>query len=150
MVRYEILMLTVPEITQDEAHKIEGHIERVIKEQKGALVSYERWGKYRLAYPVKNNDYGIYFLVRFEVEQTQASALLDALKSLFAVKVNDMVLRHMVARLDAKKSLAYQRPQALDEVPTREGMMTSGEEASEGPRHPMGEDEEETEGITEA
>ena len=59
-------MLTVPEITADETKSIEQQFDRVVADKKGTMVSFERWGKYRLAYPVKKNDYGVYFLARFE------------------------------------------------------------------------------------
>ena len=79
MMRYELLMLSVPEITLDEAKTLETHLERVIREAKGTIISFDRWGKYRLAYPVKKNDYGVYFLTRFELED--AGALLEELRA---------------------------------------------------------------------
>lgn len=118
MLRYEILMLAVPEITGDEAQSLESKIEKVVEADKGTMLSFERWGKYRLAYPVAKNDYGVYFLARFEVEQI--GSLLDELKILFAVKLNELVMRHMVTRLDMNDSLAYHRPQSLEDTPSRD------------------------------
>jgi small subunit ribosomal protein S6 len=120
MMRYEVLMLTIPEITQDESKMIESQIEQAINNAKASLLSFERWGKYRLAYPVNNNDYGIYFLVRFELPDAQA--LLKELQTLYTVKLNDLVMRTMCARLDNHAPLAYQRPPSLEEAPAqREG-----------------------------
>ena len=51
MQKYEILMLAVPEITQDEITGIQRHIDDAAKKSKGALISFERWGKYKLCYP---------------------------------------------------------------------------------------------------
>ena len=65
MARYEILMLTIPEVTEDEIKGIDPQILGILRVAKGSLVSFERWGKYRLCYPVKKNEYGVYFLVRF-------------------------------------------------------------------------------------
>lgn len=118
MIRYEALLLTVPTVTQDEAKNIESQIDRVVKENKGSMISFEKWGKYRLAYPVKKNDYGVYFLARFETEESKA--LVNELKTLMAVRLNDLVMRDMVTALDPKESLEYQRPQSLEETPTRE------------------------------
>lgn len=119
MSRYEVLMLTVPEITQDESRQLEDKLEKLVESFKGVVVSFERWGKFRLAYPVNKNDYGVYFLFRFEVGEN-AIALLDELKMMFAVKLNNLVMRHMTTRLDADASLAYQRPPALEETPGRD------------------------------
>lgn len=119
MLRYEILMLTVPEITQDETKQLEDRLEKTIERFKGAVLSFERWGKYRLAYPVKKNDYGVYILIRFEINESP-TALLEELKTIFAVKLNEIVMRHMVTKLDPAESLAYNRPHSLEDAPPRE------------------------------
>lgn len=119
MLRYEILMLTVPEITQDETKQLENRLEKMIEEHKGVVLSFERWGKMLLAYPVKKNEYGVYFLMRFEIEKN-ATPLLNELATIFAVKLNDIVMRHFITKLDAAASLVYQRPQSLEEAPARD------------------------------
>lgn len=119
MLRYELLMLSIPEITQDEAKTIESQIDRTVREAKGSTISFDRWGKYRLAYPVKKNDYGVYFLTRFEIEEN-SGPLLQELESVFAVKLNDIVVRHMICKLDPTASLEYQKPQSLEEAPARD------------------------------
>lgn len=119
MLRYEILMLSVPEITQDETKLLENRLEKVIEQYKGVVISFERWGKYRLAYPVKKNDYGVYFLLRFEIDQNPTT-LLNELKTIFAVKLNDIVMRYLVSKLEATASLVYQRPQSLEDAPARD------------------------------
>ncbi|HEV2601168.1 MAG TPA: 30S ribosomal protein S6 [Candidatus Babeliales bacterium] len=121
MMRYELLMLSVPEITQDEARSVESYVDRAIKKVKGSLLSFDRWGKYRLAYPVNKNDYGIYFLARFETEI--APELLEDLKSIFAVNLNEIVMRHMICKLDPKASLEYHKPQSLEEAPARDSFL---------------------------
>jgi len=118
MLRYELLLLTVPEITEDEARSLETQLDKLIKEAGGTTISFERWGKYRLAYPVRKNDYGIYFLMRFEVDSPQP--ILDNIRSIMAVKLNGLVMRHMVTALSPKQSLAYQRPPSLEETPSRD------------------------------
>lgn len=119
MVRYEALILAVPEITQDEIKQLESHIANLVSKVQGNVISFERWGKYRLAYPVKRNDYGVYFLTRFEMDKSQASLLKD-LQVLFAVKLNDIIMRTMIDVLDPKASLQYQRPHSLEEAPPKE------------------------------
>lgn len=118
MNRYEVLMLTSPAITQDEAGNIEKGIEGIIKKAKGEVISFERWGKCRLAYPVKKNDYGIYFLTRFELEDNKAA--FKELKTAFAVKFNEIVMRHALVKLAPKQPLEYKRPQTVEDMPTRD------------------------------
>ncbi len=117
MQRYEALLLTIPEITKDETTKVESDLDTLTKKNKGAMISFERWGKYRLAYPVRKNDYGVYFLMRFEVDKDHNTALLDDMRSVFKLKLSDIVMREMVTRLDPDGSLAYQRPESLEETP---------------------------------
>lgn len=120
MVRYETLFLTIPELTQDEYQALESAFDKAVKDAKGILLSCERWGKYKLAYPVERKDYGIYGLVRFEVDEAARKDLLDALRSLLSIKFNDKVMRFMTAKLDINASLAYHRPESLEETPGRE------------------------------
>lgn len=120
MVRYEVLMLTVPEITADETTALESQFEALVKEHRGTVLSFERWGKYRLAYPVQKNEYGVYFLARFEAGVQDYRALVEAIRVFLMVKNEDLVMRHMVARLDENAPLAYQRPESLEEAPARE------------------------------
>ena len=115
--RYEALILTIPEITNDESGEIEKQLDKKIQQFKGKLLSYDRWGKYQLAYPVKNNEYGVYFLSRFDVPQEKKDEVLKELKSLFDLKFNEIVMRHLVSHLDTEAPLDYKRPQSLEETP---------------------------------
>lgn len=119
MSRYETLLLAAPEITSDEVVAIEEQLGKLVNEHKGALISFERWGKIPLAYAVNNHDYGVYFLVRFEVGSDAAFALLAAIKALLSVKHNDMIMRHLTSRLDPRAPLTYQRPETLEDIPGR-------------------------------
>ncbi|HXW86558.1 MAG TPA: 30S ribosomal protein S6 [Candidatus Bathyarchaeia archaeon] len=116
--RYELLMLAVPEITQDEAKELERQVDTVIRAHKGATLSFERWGKFRLAYPVKKNDYGVYFLTRFETANSDAS--VQETRTLFTIKLHHIIMRSMFTVLDSTQSLEYQRPKSLEELPSRD------------------------------
>jgi small subunit ribosomal protein S6 len=122
MIRYEILLLAIPEITEDEASAVEKHLDKVLTAFGATMLSFEKWGKYQLAYPVNKKDYGIYFLLRFELSDLKQpiAALFDELKILFSIKINTLIMRHMVARLKSGQSLAYQRPPSLEEAPPKE------------------------------
>jgi small subunit ribosomal protein S6 len=116
--RYEALILAVPEITADEAKSIEQQFDRLVSDRKGSMLSFERWGKYRLAYPVKKNDYGVYFLARFET--SESDSVVDEIRVLLAVKLHELIMRSMLTKCDANGSLEYQRPPSLEEAPARE------------------------------
>lgn len=120
MRRYEALMLAVPEITQDETKLLESSLEGAIKNAQGSVVSFERWGKFRLAYPVNKNDYGIYFLARYEVPAE--AKVNEELKSLFTIKLHEFIIRNTVTRLDINAPLDYQRLKSLEESPASRDM----------------------------
>ncbi len=120
MSRYETLILSAPDVTNDEFGQIEKAISKTIQEAKGSLVSFERWGKFRLAYPVRKNDYGIYCLIRFEIDEAQKAELLKVLNTLFTIKFGDAIMRTITTILGPKKSLAYHRPDSLEDTPVRD------------------------------
>lgn len=118
MVRYEILLLAAPHITQEEEKNIEKGLDALVRQAKGSIISVDRWGKCRLAYPILKNEFGIYTLVRFELEKVDQALLAD-IKQLLAVKYNELVMRHAVVRLAAGQKLDYKRPLSVEEAPTR-------------------------------
>ena len=117
MNRYEILILTIPELTKDEEMSIEKTLEKLLMANKGSIISFERWGKYQLAYPVKSHDYGVYFLARFEAQCD--NELLKEITTLFHIKFNEFVMRHVITALKKGQSLEYRKPQSLEDVPKK-------------------------------
>ena len=117
MLRYEMLFLTVPEITGDEIESIKSYFQKSVRAAQGDMLSFERWGKYRLAYPVNKNDYGVYFLTRFEVAKEQRDDLLKDIRGSYIFKFNTLIVKNMICRLDEKASLEYKRPESLEDTP---------------------------------
>ena len=99
---------------------MKNQLESAITDAKGVLLSYDRWGKYRLAYPVRKYEYGVYFLIRFEAPKENLPELLKYLRNYFDVIQIDLVMRHMIVKLDENKSLEYKRPESLEDTPSRD------------------------------
>ncbi len=119
MPRYETLFLTIPEITQEESKTIEKQLDALIVNSKGSMLSYERWGKYNLAYPVRKYDYGVYYLMRFEIKDEDKGKMIEAVRDFFNIKFTDLVMRHLTVALSPTASLDYKRPESLEETPSR-------------------------------
>ncbi|HBR70586.1 TPA: 30S ribosomal protein S6 [Candidatus Dependentiae bacterium] len=115
--RYEALILTIPEVTNDEAGEIEKLLDKKVQSLKGKLLSYDRWGKYQLAYPIKKNSYGVYYLARFDFPEAKKDDAIKEIKNLFDLKFNEVVMRYLLSHLGSNTSLEYKRPQSLDETP---------------------------------
>lgn len=135
MQRYETLILAVPEITNDESNEIEKAFDKKIRELGGSIVSYDRWGKFQIAYPIRRNDYGVYYLARFEVPQDKNLQVLNDLNELIAIRFHDVVMRHMNTQLPADAPLNYKRPLSLEETPREtDSFMRGGGRPGYGPR----------------
>ncbi len=117
MVCYETLILAAPEITQDETSKLEKQFAEHVKKAQGTLTSYDRWGKYRLAYPIRHNDYGVYFLTRYEIDPANVAEFINELRKLFIYKFENIVMRQMTTRLEGD-DLSYTKPDSLEEIPS--------------------------------
>lgn len=120
LMRYEVLFVTVPGITSEEASTVETQFNDLMTSNNGKSLSFEKWGKYRLAYEIKKNEYGVYFLSRFELPAHNVGEALEKLRQFFAVKYSETVVRHMVACLAPNASLEYKRPESMEEMPRRE------------------------------
>jgi small subunit ribosomal protein S6 len=114
MLRYETLMLTNSHITKDELDMLEGFFDKLAASVDGKMYVFDNWGKQRLAYTVKKNDYGTYVLVRFEVPESATTAFFKELESFFKIKCNEIVLRHVNVKLDPKKSAEYRKPESVN------------------------------------
>ncbi len=119
MNRYEILILAVPHMTEDEAGSIERAIEKIVKNVPGStLLSFDKWGKVKLAYEIGKDESGLYFLVRFELADPKA--LFDQVHMLLTTKYSDSVIRHLTKKMDPREPLVYERPEVTEDSSTRD------------------------------
>ena len=115
MVNYETLMLARTEITDDELRALERSFDKLVTDQKGKVSVFDKWGKYKLSYPVQKNVYGIYILARYQVDEK--SDLKDFFKEidlLFRIKYNELIMRHVTIRMDGEMSLTYKHPEPIN------------------------------------
>lgn len=113
MINYETLMLTRTEMTDDEFSALERQMDKIVSGKKGRITVFDKWGKYKLAYPVKKNVYGVYVLARYEVPEEELSSLFSEIDSLFRIKYNELVMRHVTVRLEDGVSMAYKYPEPI-------------------------------------
>ena len=114
MLRYETLILSRPEITEDELSLIEKQVDTIIAAAKGSVSSFDKWGKYRLSYPVNKHDYGIYTLVRFELPETAPAAALKEIETFLKLKCNEFVMRFVHKKLAKNAPTQYAKPEPVD------------------------------------
>lgn len=94
MNKYEVMVIVKPaeeEVTNATIEKVEALIARV----GGTVEKVDRWGKRRLAYPVKKFTDGFFTLVNFEAAPAEIKEIDRVLK------INDEVLRHLIVKHEA-------------------------------------------------
>ena len=86
----------------------------------GTKVSTDRWGKRRFAYELKHRWEGIYVLLAFSTDSTEALSELDRV-----LYLADEVLRHKVMRIP-EKAAARERPTRPAEAVAEPAEATTG------------------------
>lgn len=92
---YELLYIVNPNFEDEKVNGIIEEIGNEINKGKVSIINHHIWGKKRLAFPVKNNKYGIYLLLQFGAENFDF--LVEFERSLI---LNKSVIRHQLVRLD--------------------------------------------------
>lgn len=95
MKEYELTVLIHPDLEVDIDAPIE-KIKKLIKANGGEIVSEDNWGKKKLAYRIKSQDFAIY--IYFDVK-LPAEALLKISNTL---NITDEVLRYLLVTVDEK------------------------------------------------
>jgi small subunit ribosomal protein S6 len=114
MLRYETLLLARTDITDNDLSMIEKQFDKHTSEAKGRLISFDKWGKLRLAYSIKKSTHGVYVLVRYELPPLAVSTVITELDSFFKIKCSDIVLRYVTAKVDPSAPAIYPRPDAIE------------------------------------
>jgi small subunit ribosomal protein S6 len=65
MRRYDLIFIVQPELSEEETKAVSDRYLQIITAQKGIIIKTEDWGKRRLAYDIKKQSRGTYFLVDF-------------------------------------------------------------------------------------
>lgn len=93
MNKYEVMYIVKP-LEEEATNAVIAKFETLINNNGGNVEKIDRWGKKRLAYPIKDMMDGFYVLVNFTAEP----------KTIFeldrVMKITDDVLKHMVVRQD--------------------------------------------------
>ena len=92
MKAYELLYIIKPELDEEATTGIVEKFTTLIANNKGEVVSVDKWGKRRLAYEIDDRREGFYTLVNFNGLAATAQELERVMK------ITDEVLRYLVTR----------------------------------------------------
>ena len=91
---YEMVLVISPEGTEEKFEATLDGVTRFITGKGGAIAEAERWGKRKLAYPIRHFVEGNYVLVKFQMEPSIGKELEANLR------ITEDILRHLLIRLD--------------------------------------------------
>lgn len=94
MRNYELVMVISPDLSEDEVSSSVERVQRFVSERGGEVLKVDRWGRRRLAYPIRRFTEGHYVIAQLRLD---ASAVRELDRNL---EVAESVLRHLVIRTD--------------------------------------------------
>lgn len=96
MAEYEIAVLFDQGLEID-LEKASGKVEKIFADNGGKVTNTDNWGKRKLAYPIKGQDFAIYVFYTVEMDGTGVSKINDTLN------ITDEVVRFLITKPDLKK-----------------------------------------------
>ena len=109
MKEYELIVLVHPDLEVD----IEAPLKKVrdlIASNGGSIVSEDNWGKKKLAYRLKNENFAVY--VYFDVKLPAEAPL----KISNTLNISDDVLRYLLVAADIKGRIALEEAKASEAI----------------------------------
>ena len=92
---YELLLVISPEVAEEEFEAAVDTVSRFITGKGGVISDTERWGKRKLAYPIRHFVEGSYILTRFKLKPEFGKELEANLR------ISEEVLRHLLIKLSS-------------------------------------------------
>ena len=120
---YEMLYIVNPNFERKKIDDAMKEIEDRLKKTKSKIINHVIWGKKKLAYPIQNHKYGTYIMAHYNGGDKNG---LDEFNSW--LKLSDLVIRHMIVRLDSEPDIIEKTENNLDLASEKEGSEIKKEE----------------------
>ena len=121
---YELVILLHPDLEID-LDKPQKKIEQLIKQQKGKIVSSDVWGKRKLSYPIKKEDFAVYVYYDLELEPSAVEKVEAALN------ITDEVLRYLLTHPVPKVEEDDDSEESTDKKPAKKSEKGSSDKLDE-------------------
>jgi small subunit ribosomal protein S6 len=92
--KYELVYIASPDATDDQVTDLHTQVEAIVQRLGGKIDKTENWGRRRLAYEIGRHKEGTYVL---EMIDGSGELMKEIDRRL---KVTDLVIRHLVVRVD--------------------------------------------------
>ena len=94
MNKYEMMFIVKATIEEAKVAEVAENLKSVITSMEGEITDSKDLGQKKLAYPIKKELTGFYFVVNFNADN-ETVAELDR-----KARIDEAVIRHMIIRLD--------------------------------------------------
>lgn len=92
MREYELVVVIDPELEEEQFTAALDKIRQSVSNRGGEVVDVDRWGRKKLAYPIKNRLEGNYVVNHIRLDPSQTAELESSLR------LSEEVLRHLLIR----------------------------------------------------
>ena len=97
--KYELVYVVSPEANDEQVTELHTQVESIVQRMSGTLEKTENWGRRKLAYEIGRHKEGTYVL---EVILGGGELMKEIDRRL---KVTDLVIRHLVVRVDEEQGV---------------------------------------------
>jgi small subunit ribosomal protein S6 len=91
---YEVALVLVPNLSEQEAGNLERKVGDWIEESGGTVLGSNHWGRRRLAYQIGSNREGYYLFIDAEMESRDIGELTRRMN------IDNQIIRYLVVRED--------------------------------------------------
>lgn len=132
MRQYETAFLISPKLAEEETAKIISQMAEIISKKKGKMVKEDRWGKRKLAYPIKKFEEAFYVFFVYEGDPSIPFELERRFKQTEAILRFLTVKKEGKEKIRKKKKIVPAVEESVgDEGVTREGLTPEEETGKE-------------------
>lgn len=97
--KYELVYVVSPDATDEQVTEVHTQVEAIVQRMNGQLEKTDNWGRRKLAYEIGRHKEGTYVL---EVINGAGELMKEIDRRL---KVTDLVIRHLVVRVDEEQAV---------------------------------------------
>ena len=90
---YELVYIIKPEISEEALETSINNVTQFITTREGVIDAVDKWGRKRLAYPIKHFNEGNYILTKFKMSTARCKELEANLR------ISEDVIRHLLIKV---------------------------------------------------
>ena len=91
---YELVFIVHPEVADDALDPLINNVTQYITGKNGTVIEIARWGRKKLAYPIKHVLEGNYVLIKFKLNPAANKELETNLK------IAEKIIRYLLIKMD--------------------------------------------------